>query len=124
MNGVNSAIVKLQDSGPRNIMATLKPISGEQHLQLSATFRSRLGKWTSSRWFVNFLSVPDAPDFDRLVSRGAMSSDLASVGRAVPQLRQSVADCPAQLPNRFVGEDRSSASESIDADVQDGQRLP
>jgi hypothetical protein len=48
---------------------------------------------------------------------------LACAGRAIPQLRQSVGDGPAQLPNRFVSEDRSRTSEPVDADIQDGQRL-
>jgi hypothetical protein len=45
---------------------------------------------------------------------------LASAGRAV---HQRVGDRPAQLPNRLVGEDRSRASEPVDADIQDSQRL-
>ena len=61
------------------------------------------------------------PAFDRLVSKGAVRRHLASAGRAVPQLRQSVGDRPAQLPNRFIGEDRSRASEPVEADIQDGQ---
>jgi len=44
-------------------MTTLKPISGEQHLQLSATFRSRLGKWTSSRWFASPRERTSIPPF-------------------------------------------------------------
>ena len=63
------------------------------------------------------------PGFDRLVSKGAVGRHLASAGRAVPQLRQRVGDCPAQLPNRFVGENRSRASEPFYTDIQDGKRL-
>ena len=56
-------------------------------------------------------------------SEGAVRRRLASAGRAIPQLRQGVGDRPAQLPDRFVGEDRSRASEPVDADIQDGQCL-
>src|SRR5258708_38896324 len=71
--------------------------------------------------FMGFLK--GLPAFDRLVSKGAVRRHLASAGRAVPQLRQSVGHRPAQLPNRFVSEDRSRAPEPVDADIQDGQCL-
>src|SRR5580704_7139740 len=56
-------------------------------------------------------------------STATLSIFCTSAGRAVPQLRQRVGDCPAQLPNRFVGENRSRASEPFYADIQDGKRL-
>jgi hypothetical protein len=63
------------------------------------------------------------PGFDRLVFERAARRHSANVGRAVPQLHQRVGDRPAQLPNRFVCEDRSRVSQPIDADIQDGQRF-
>jgi hypothetical protein len=64
-----------------------------------------------------------SPGFDLPVAEGMVRRQLASAGRAVPQLRQSVGDRPAQLSNRLVGEDRSCASEPVDADIQDSQCL-
>jgi len=58
-----------------------------------------------------------------LVSDGAVRRHLASAGRAVPQLHQRVDNRPSQLPNSFAGENRSRASEPVNANIQDGQRL-
>src|SRR5882724_8567547 len=69
----------------------------------------------TSIFMASFLRAGGLPGFDRLVSEGAVRRHLASAGRAVPQLHQRVGDRPAQLLNRFVGEDRSRASEPVDA---------
>ena len=52
-----------------------------------------------------------------------MRLQLANAGGAVSQLHQCVGNRPTQLRNRFVGEDRSRASETLDADIQNSQLL-
>jgi len=52
-----------------------------------------------------------------------MRLHLANVGRAAPHLCQRLGDRPAQLRNRFVGEDRPRVCEPVDAHVEGGHRL-
>jgi hypothetical protein len=52
-----------------------------------------------------------------------MKLRLANAGIACPCVRQRVGYRPAQLPDRFVGEDCSCAREPVDAHIEGGQRL-